>query len=175
MEAARTSSPRVAMRSGMRFITTLPVAAIVFIVTVSRADAADCIAPHSIRQVRNGSGPWMEFVRFDINGSPNRPFQVTQTRPPFVADPSGRPVRVSGDKFKKITFKTVYWTCTIGERFSLPRRAVKDVKRLRQFEGVVEYVVGYNAASVYAGARVYPFRSNWRVVLRFRNTAFLAR
>lgn len=159
----------------MRVIATLSVTAAMFFMAGSGAEAAYCVAPHSIRQVRNGSGPWTEFVRFDVNGSPNRPFQVTQARPPFIADPSGRPVRVSGDKFKKVTFKNVYWTCSIREGLSLPRLAVKDVKRLRQFEGVVEYVVGYSAASVYAGAHVYPFRSNWRVVLRFRNATFLAR
>lgn len=157
----------------MRFDTTLTAAAII-ILGVGCAHGADCVAPHSIRQVRNGRGPWTEFVRFDINGSPNRPFQVTQARPPFV-DPSGRPIRVSGDKFKKITFKNVVWTCTIRERLSLPRLAIRDVKRLRQLEGVVDYVVGYSAASNYAGVRAYPYRSNWRVVLRFRNTAFLGR
>lgn len=158
----------------MRFDTTLTAAAII-ILGVGGAHGADCVAPHTIRQVRNGRGPWTEFVRFDLNGSPKRPFQVTQARPPFVADPSGRPIRVSGDKFKKITFKNVNWTCTIRERFSLPRLAIRDVKKLRQFEGVVAYVVGYSAASNYVGARAYPYRSNWRVVLRFRNTAFLGR
>lgn len=159
----------------MRFDTTLPAAAAVIILGLGGAQAADCVAPHSIRQVRNGRGPWTEFVRFDINGSPNRPFQVTQARPPFFADPSGRPIHVSGDKFKKITFKNVHWTCTIRERLSLPRLAIRDAKKIRQFEGVVAYVVGYSAASYYAGARAYPYRSNWRVVLRFRNTAFLGR
>lgn len=159
----------------MRFDTTLPVAAAIIILGVGGAQATDCIAPHSIRQVRNGRGPWTEFVRFDINGSPNRPFQVTPTRPPFVADPSGRPIRVSGDKFRRISFKNVDWTCTIRERLSLPRLAIKDVKRPRQFEGVVDYIVGYSAASNYVGARAYPYRSNWRVVLRFRKPAFLGR
>jgi len=159
----------------MGFIRTACVVVATISLTASRASAGDCVESHSIRQVRNGAGPWTEFVRFDIIGSPNRPFQVTQAHPPFVADPSGRPVRVSGENFRKITFKNVYWTCSIRERLSLPRLAVKDVKRLRQFEGVVEYVVGYSAASVYAGARAYPFRSNWRVVLRFRNAAFLGR
>lgn len=159
----------------MRIIRTGLLAAAMIPAASSGAEAAYCAAPHSIKLVRNGSGVWTEFVRFDIVGSPNRPFTVTKAHPPFIEDPSGRPVRVSGSKFQKITFRNVYWTCTIRERLSLPRRAIKDVKRLGQHEGVVDYVVGHGAASVYAGARVSRVGSNWRVVLRFRNTAFLGR
>lgn len=132
------------------------------------AAAASCVAPHSIKRVSNSAGVLSEFVTFYIVGSPNRPFTVATAHPPFVADPSGQPVSVAGAKFKSITFRDVFWTCTIRENLSLPRRAVKDVKKLGQFEGVVEYVVGYRAASRYVATNAVKIGSNWRVVMRFR-------
>lgn len=137
-------------------------------IAVPAANAKPCSEPFSIRRVTNASGPRVETVVFDINGSPNRPYMVKTAHPPFIADPSGLPVPVAGSRFKEITFRNVAWTCTIREQLSLPRRAVKDVKKLGQFEGVVDYVVGYRASSAFLGTHAHRVGSNWRVVMRFR-------
>ena len=131
--------------------------------------AAPCTAPHSIKNVRNSSPAGRyEHVIFQIVGSPNLPFVVSAASPPFIADPSGLPVAVKGKKFEKIRFSKVFWTCEIKESFSLPKTAIKDIKKLGQFEGVVEYVVGYGAYSRYLSTRALRSRANWKVVMKFR-------
>jgi hypothetical protein len=144
------------------------VAFCVFMAASAAAQAAYCTAPHSIKRVKNTYpvGHY-EYVVFDIVASPNRPYSVSTGKRPFIADPSGLPVSVKGAKFKKIRFADVFWTCSIRHALALPKTAIKDVKRLGQFEGVVEYVVGYRKASRYISTYAYPAGSNWKVVMKF--------
>jgi len=140
----------------------------VFMAASTAAQAAHCTAPHSIKRVKNTSYGHYEKVIFDIVASPNRPYSVSTGKRPFIADPSGLPVSVKGARFKKIRFTDVFWMCSIRQTLSLPKTAVKDVKRLGQFEGVVEYVVGYRKASRYLTTYAYPVGSNWKVVMKFK-------
>ena len=131
--------------------------------------AVPCTAPQAIRAVRNTSprGPF-EYVIFETVGSAKLPLTVTAAAPPFIADPSGKPVVVHGRKFEKIAFRDVAWTCEIKQRFALPKTAIKDIKQLSQFEGVVAYVVGYGNRSRYLSTRASPSGSNRKVVMTFR-------
>ena len=145
-------------------------AAIVFLTLLSgNGHASPCTAPHSIKRVQNYSpGGRFEYVIFEIVSSPMIPYAVGAATPPFIADPSGLEIAVKGGKFEKIRFTNVFWTCDIKERLSLPETAIKDVKKLGQFEGVVEYVIGYRTASHYSSTHAYRLGSNWKVVMKFK-------
>lgn len=131
--------------------------------------AANCTATNSITRITNTSpaGAY-EYVIFDLRTtSPN--YQVSSKLAPFTFDPSDDPVAVAGVKFKQIMFPSVYWMCTIPELLSLPKIQVKDVKRTGQFEGVVSYVVGYQATNKYVTTYHYPVTSTRsKVVMKFK-------
>lgn len=152
----------------MPVVRMIWLAAAALVASATAASAAACLAPHSIRSVSNGKRLLSEYVRFEIIGSPNRPYVVRDAHPPFVAEPGGAPVSVHGGAFKRITFRNVHWTCAIRENLSLPRLAIRDVKKLAQHEGVVDYVVGYFPRLPYRGTRAYRRGANWRVEMRFR-------
>lgn len=149
----------------MRYLPILLAAAALF--ANAGAFAAPCHSAHSIASVHNHSGRFIDTVRFDLNGPSLRPYSVKVAHPPFIADPSGETIHVDGSKFRTITFTNVVWTCTIHEHLILPGRAVRDIKKLGQFEGVVEYAIGYGRHARYLGAYAYKPGSHWRVVLRF--------
>ena len=113
--------------------------------------SSPCTAAGSIVSVRNTSVGQYEYVRFKVKLPVNAGFNfaVSTATPPFIQDPSGNTITVSGSKFKKIRFENVFWTCTISEQFSLPKTAIKGIKQISQFEGIVEYVIGRRKASLY--------------------------
>ncbi|TXH60779.1 MAG: hypothetical protein E6Q84_04070 [Thiothrix sp.] len=133
------------------------------------ASAASCTAANSITRVSNTSpaGAY-EYVIFDLKKtSPN--YHVNSKSPPFTFDPSDEPVMVAGNKFKKITFPSVYWMCTIPQLLSLPKIQVKDVKLTEQFEGMVSYIVGYKTAGQYLTTYHYTVTSTRsKVVMKFK-------
>ena len=133
------------------------------------AFAAPCTDPHSIKSVRNSSPPGhFEYVVFKVNGSPFLPFVASPGTPPFLADGSGLPIAVAGSKFENIRFTGVVWTCEIAEHFALPKTAIKDVKKLGQFEGVVEFVVGIRSRSRFISAIATPSGTGSVVTMKFR-------
>jgi hypothetical protein len=132
------------------------------------AFASPCGSPGSIKRVTTTQLGNYEEVVFEVRRPPNPRYSVTTVTPPFTFDGSGEPVTVAGDKFKRIGFTGVVWTCSIKETFSLPKKAIKDVKRTGQSEGVVLYVVGYRAASTYVGTSYVDVGPIRRVVMRFK-------
>ena len=113
--------------------------------------SSPCTAAGSIVSVKNTSVGQYEYVRFKVKLPVNSGFSyaVSTVTPPFIQDPSGNTISVSGSKFKLIKFESVFWTCTIVENFSLPKTAIKGIKQISQFEGIVEYVIGRRKASLY--------------------------
>jgi hypothetical protein len=138
------------------------------ILATDTAFSAPCTAARSIKSVRNTHIGNYEYVVFDVRRPPNPHYSVTTETGPFTEDASGNPVPVAGNKFKQIRFTGVFWTCTIAEVFSLPKTAIKDIKKTGQFEGVVTYVVGYRTASVYLGTYYYDVGNIRKVVMQFR-------
>ena len=150
---------------------SLPAIAAAFacLFTVSQAAAAPCTEANSIAKIRNTAHGGYEYVVFDFIKPPALPAFVVETgKPPFTMDPSGEPVAVKGAKFRVIKFRNIGWMCDIREAFTLPRRAVKDIKKLEQFEGYITYVVGYGAAARFRGAYSYDAGPYTKIVLRFR-------
>jgi hypothetical protein len=94
------------------------------------ASGAPCSGPGSILRVKNTHIGNYEYVVFDYRRPPNPHYTVTtETGSTFIHDASGDNITVAGNKFRQIRFTGVFWTCTINETFSLPKTAIKDVKK----------------------------------------------
>ena len=127
-----------------------------------------CSEPGSIRRVRNTTAGNVEFVVFDVFLPPNPNYAVSAASSPFVHGSSGEPVNIKGGRFRKIRFEGVVWTCRTREMLTLPRSAIKDVKNLEQFEGIIEWVVGYRSSARYLTTYYYDVGSIRKVVMKFR-------
>jgi hypothetical protein len=138
------------------------------LILANAAFAAPCAGAGSIRRVRNTAIGNYEYVVFDYVPPPAAQYTVTTVTPPFIEDEGGDTGPVNGNKFKQIRFHALNWTCTINQSFSLPKTAIKGIKRTGQFEAVITYVVGYRTASTYLGSYSYPVGSIRKVVMRFR-------
>ena len=134
------------------------------------AQTAACNEPNSIVRVRNTSIGVNEYVIFKFKKPPALPdFSVMSVRPPFTADGSGEPVSLRGALFTQVKFRGVVWTCKIAENFRLPRAAIKDIKNIGQFEGIITYVIGRRAASRYRASYSYNSPGGLRsIVVKYR-------
>jgi hypothetical protein len=127
-----------------RFFPTLAVLASVLIFAGS-AWSAPCAHSGSIIEVKKWRGGSFEYVNFTVKKPLQSGFSWAVTSPAgptFTQDPSGNTITVTGPKYKEIVFRSVFWTCTIPF-VSNPTTRIKAVKNIGQFEGVVDYVVGY--------------------------------
>ena len=132
-------------------------------------DAQPCSGPRSILRVKNTVIGNHEYVVFDYVRPPAASYSVTPvTGPNFTQDGSGNTITVAGNKFRQIRFSGINWTCSITHNINVPRTAIKDIKGIGQFEGVVTYVVGYRTASVYLGSYSYNVGSIQKVVMWFK-------
>ncbi|HYO90771.1 MAG TPA: hypothetical protein VEQ40_04015 [Pyrinomonadaceae bacterium] len=131
-----------------------------------------CTAPGSIMSVTNTSTGNFELVTFRIRRPPQSNYSYTVASvigPTFVEDPSGNTITVNGNRFKRIRLKGIYWKCAITENITVPKIAVRDVKRIKQYEGIVEYVVGYKYNWQYLTTYTFNSSSTVRqVVMKFR-------
>ena len=146
------------------------VCATVFSLSVPNvARAANCGLPNSIISVRNYASHGFEYVRFKYRKPPALPtFAVTAATGPFTEDPSGNPVTITGPLYTQVQFRGVEWTCTIVKQLSLPRRAVKAVKSIGQFEGVITYIIGRSAASHFISTSSYNLGSFRMIRVKFK-------
>jgi len=121
--------------------------------------------------VKNRSAGRVEYVIFDIKkpedgATPD--YAVETASPPFTDYSGEETYKIAGGKFKRIVFRSVYWMCEIPERYRLPTTAVKGIKLLSSFEGIVEFAVGYRARSRYVATYSYDAGSVTKVVMKFR-------
>lgn len=129
------------------------------------AFAAPCTSAGAIKKIKNTRIGHYEYIVFDIIKPASLTYAASRAEPPFIADPSGNPVTVAGDKFRRIKFSNVFWTCEIAEALVLPKPVIQDIKKLSQFEGIVEYVAGYRNASHYLGTYHYDVSASRRKVV----------
>ncbi len=118
----------------------------------SSSFAASCTDPGSIRVVRNTRIGSYEYVIFKYISPTRLPatvpvYTVTTHTGPFIHDASGQAITVAGWHLMQVQFQGIVWTCTIKHQFTLPRIAVKDIKNVGQFEGVVTYGIGLRTPS----------------------------
>ena len=143
---------------------------LLFLAAPAMAGVSACNEPNAIVRVRNTSIGANEYVIFKFRKPPVLPdFGVLSVRPPFTADGGGAPVSVRGALFTQVKFRGVVWTCKITEDFRLPRAAIKDVKSIGQFEGIITYVIGRRAASRYRASYSYDSPGGLRsIVVKYR-------
>jgi hypothetical protein len=130
---------------------------------VSPASAAPCTEANSIVLIKNSRVGTREYVDFWVK----KPVTLTvtaqadNTGPNFTVDPSDQTVMVPGNRWSRIQFRLVNWTCQIPNSLSLPQPIVKGVKSVEQFEGYVTYIIGRKNKS-YLGMSVKTFPINKR-------------
>lgn len=112
------------------------------------AQAAACNTPNSLVNYRNYSAGGFEFVEFKFKNPSKPDFTVAAVLPPF-SDTTDRVIAVDGDQFTQIVFRSVDWLCTVKRSVQTPKRAIRDVKLIDQFEGQLEFVIGRSARSHY--------------------------
>jgi hypothetical protein len=134
------------------------------------ASAQPCTDPGSILSVKNTSAGSYEYVTFRLKRPLNSGYgySVSTVTGSFTEEPSGNSVAITGPKYKRIRFKGITWTCEIAESFSLPKTAIKAIKKLEQHEGIVVYVVGYRSASTYISTSSTNSGSIRKVVMKFK-------
>ena len=153
----------------MKIKTLMFAAAFAVVLTLSGLTAAQnkCTEDGSIRSVTKASAGNFETVAFDVLiKKPD--FKVTRARPPFSQYGSEKPLRIRGKYFQSIVFRGINWECKIAEALSAGTANIKAVKSIEQFEGQVEYIIGYNKRGSYVGQSVTRTRKGSRVTLRFR-------
>lgn len=135
------------------------------------AYAQTCTETGSITRVKNRSAGAFEYVIFDIKNPEDGAvplYEVKTAKPPFTDYSGDETYEIEGGKFKSIVFRSVYWMCEIPQKYSLPQKAVKGVKLLSSFEGIVEFAVGYRSRSSYLGTYHYLAGRETKVVMKFR-------
>ena len=133
--------------------------------------AEPCREPGSITRVKNRSAGKYDYVIFDVRKSEDgdQPdFEVKTASPPFTDYSGEETYEIPGGKHKSIAFRSVYWMCEIPERYRLPQTAIKGIRMLWSFEGIVEFAVGYRSRSRYLATYSYDAGSVRKVVMKFR-------
>ena len=153
----------------MKIKTTIFVAAFAAIMVLSGLTAAQikCTEAGTIRSVTKASSGNFETVTFDVmNKKPD--FKVSKARPPFSQYGSEERLRIRGNYFQSIVFRGINWECKITEALSAKTNNIKAVRSIEQFEGQVEYIIGYNKRGSYVGQSVTRTRKGSRVTLKFK-------
>ena len=151
-----------------KFIGLIAVfAAVLMLSSISMAQLQKCTEVGSIKRVTKSAAGKYETVTFEVlSGSPD--YKVSNTKPPFSEYGSEKPLRIKGKYFKSIVLKGINWTCKIGESFSAKTSNIAAVNSVEQFEGQVEYIIGYNRKGSYVGETSTRFGKGRKIVLKFK-------
>ena len=142
-------------------------AAILICSAVSLAQGIKCKEDGTITRVSKTASGGFELVTFDVKiKKPD--FKVSNAKPPFQQYGSEKRLRIKGDRFKSIVFRGINWECTIGESLGAATTNIKAVKSIEQFEGQVEYIIGYTKRGSYVTQTTTRAGSGSRVTLKFK-------
>ena len=149
------------------FALLVAFAAVMMFSSISPAQAIKCVEDGVIKRVTKAAAGNFETVTFEILiKKPD--FKVTNAKPPFQEYGSEQRVRITGPYYKSIVLRGINWECTIGERFAAKTSNIKAVKSIEQFEGQVEYIIGYAKKGSYVSQSVTRTKKGSLVVLKFR-------
>ena len=126
-----------------------------------------CTEENSIKRVSKSRAGNFEYVTFDV-GADAPEYSVKNAKRPFQRYAEEKYLRIKGNYFKSIVFRGVYWTCEIGQSLRAATSQVMDVKNIEQFEGQVEYIIGYRTKSKYVGVSMTGTGSKRQIVLKFK-------
>jgi hypothetical protein len=142
-------------------------AAILMMSSLSMAQLKICTEDGSIKRVTKSAAGKYETVTFEVlYDSPK--YNVSNAKRPFSEYGSEKRLRIRGKQFKSIVFTGVNWTCKIGEKLSAKTSNITAVKSIEQFEGQVEYIIGYNRKGSYVGETSTRFGKGRKIVLKFK-------
>ena len=137
--------------------------------SASTTASAYCHVNNSIRSVTNTHIGMYEYVVFTIKGHLLGSYTVSAaTGPTFEEDPSGNMIAVTGPAYTKIQFTGMKWMCTVHQNYFVPKSTIKQVAKVGQFEGVLGFVVGHQAAT-YLGHYTYSIPGYEKVILKFHH------
>lgn len=139
------------------------------ILTMSTFAAAQkrCTEDGSIKKVTKASSGKYETVTFEmLIKEPT--YEVTTAKPPFSMYGSEKRLKIAGPYYKSVVIRGINWECTIGEEFGAKTSNIKAVKSVEQFEGQVEYIVGYSKKGSYAGEKLTKTKKGSLLVLKFK-------
>jgi len=153
------------MKSKTLFLVAAFAAMVIF--SGLAAAQAKCTEAGTIKSVTKASSGNFETVTFDtLIREPD--LKVSNARPPFSQYGSEKRLKIRGNYFKSIVLRGINWECKISEAFAAKTSNVKAVKSVEQFEGQVEYIIGYNKRGSYVGHSVAKTKKGSRVTLKFR-------
>ncbi len=145
------------------------IAAVMTFANISPSQSHRCHEDGVIRSVTKARSGNFETVTFDVLiKKPD--YTVSDAKPPFQEYGSEKRLRITGPHYKSIVFRGINWECTIGERFAAKTSNIKAVKSIEQFEGQVEYIVGYAKRSSYIGVTSTRIPRGRRIVLKFKKS-----
>jgi hypothetical protein len=127
-----------------------------------------CSEPNSLVSVRKRKSGRTEYVIFTMKNPVTATTTTSNATPPFHADGSGNIVNVRGCRYKKVKFESIEWTCKVRELFSGATYLVRQVKSLGQFEGQIEYVIGYRCNTQSVVSYSYQDGGMTKYVVRLR-------
>lgn len=126
-----------------------------------------CSEVGSILSVVRGKSGKYETVTFTVN-STEPDYEVRTARPPFQEYGSEDILRIRGPYYKSVFFKGVMWTCSILENFRTKTTNIGAPRNIEQFEGHVEYIVGYRRKGSYVGTTKTVSKGKTKIVVKFR-------
>ena len=141
--------------------------AFLMIFALSSVAQSKCTESGSIRSVTKARSGGFETVTFDVQ-SAKPDYEVTTQKAPFQDYSGDKTIRIKGPYYKSIYFKSVNWTCNIVENLKAPTTNVAGVKNIEQFEGYVNYIVGFRKKGSYVGTTKTTTGNRTKVVLKFR-------
>ena len=114
-----------------------------FILLGAELFAQNCNEANSLLSVKKRKAGRTEYVIFSLKNPVTATIKMSDAKRPFYQEASGAPIKISGCKFKKITFTSIGWQCKVQENFSSSTYLIRQVRIVEQFEGIINYVVGY--------------------------------
>lgn len=155
----------------MRSISTL-VAVIGLFLTIAAAPSAaqtrSCRDNGELRSVTKARSGGFETVTFEFVGSglPDKA-EVRDARPP-IQNYGGENLRMKGKAFKTVFFALVPWMCKVRESFGTSTSTIRDIRQTEQFEGHIEYAIGYSSKAKFVGKSTVRERRRTKFIVRFK-------
>ena len=134
---------------------------------VSSAAQGNCTEDRSIRSVTKARAGNFETVTFDVQ-SDDPDYEVRTEKPPFQEYGEDKAIHIKGPHYKSVYFKSVIWTCNIVEKLKASTSNIAAVRNIEQFEGYVNYIVGYKKRGSYVGTTKTTHGGRTKIVVKFK-------
>jgi len=126
-----------------------------------------CTEAGSILSVTKARSGKTETVTFEVN-STSPDYEVKTEKPPFQDYGGEKTLHIKGPYYKSVYFKSVSWMCDIAEKLKASTSNIAAVRNIEQFEGYVDYVIGYKKRGSYVGTTKTTEGGRTRIVVKFK-------